>query len=359
MAEGMGIAGVAAVVLVFGGLIMFHELGHFIAARAMGIGVKTFSLGFGPVLFSFARGKTIWQLAALPLGGFVSLVGETDSAEIPEGFSEKESFALRPARERFMVIAAGPLFNLVLAWLICWGILYVNGRNFVPPVVGGIIEGGAAASSPLRVGDRIMSIDGTAVRRWLDIAPLVRQTDGRDVVVTAQRPDGSSVVFSLAPRPLPAAETDGKGAARRLGLGIRAAGETEHEELSFLQSLPGGLTEAGNMAAYTWNALVDIVSRRVAFDNVGGPILIAQAIYKQADRGAADVLMLAALISVNLGILNLLPIPVLDGGHLLFLSAEMATRRKVPEHIREKAVLAGLALLIALVGAATFNDLTR
>jgi regulator of sigma E protease len=354
----MGVAGVAAVVLVFGGLILFHELGHFIAARAMGIGVKTFSLGFGPVLFSFARGKTVWQLAALPLGGFVSLVGETDSAEIPEGFSEEESFALRPARQRFLVIAAGPLFNLVLAWLICWGLLYVNGRNFVPPVVGGIIEGGAAASSPLRVGDRILSIDGTAVHRWLDIAPLIRQAGERDVVVAAQRPDGSSAVFSLMPRPLPAVDTDGKG-TRPLGLGIRAAGETEHEELSFLQSLPGGLAEAGSMAAYTWNALADIVSRRVSFDNVGGPILIAQAIYKQADRGAADVLMLAALISVNLGILNLLPIPVLDGGHLLFLSAEMATRRKVPEHVREKAVLAGLALLVALVGAATFNDLTR
>jgi regulator of sigma E protease len=351
-------AGAAAVVLVFGGLILFHELGHFLAARAMGLGVRTFSLGFGPVLFSFVRGKTVWQLAALPLGGFVSLVGETDSAEIPEGFSEAESFALRPARERFLVIAAGPLCNLLLAWLICWGLLYVNGRTVVPPVIGGIIEGGAAASSPLRAGDRILSIDGTAVLRWQDIAPLIRQADGRDVVVTAQHPDGGSTVFSLAPRPLPASDADGKG-ARPLGLGIRAAGETEHEDLSFLQSLPEGLAEAGNMAAYTWNALLDIVSRRVSFDNVGGPILIAKAIYRQADHGVADVLMLAALISVNLGILNLLPIPVLDGGHLLFLSAEMATRRRVPEHVREKAGLAGLALLIALVGAATFNDLTR
>ncbi|MDR2124440.1 MAG: RIP metalloprotease [Desulfovibrio sp.] len=351
-------AGVAAVVLVFGGLILFHELGHFIAARALGIGVKTFSLGFGPVLFSFARGKTLWQLAALPLGGFVSLVGETDTAEIPEGFSEREHFALRPARERFLVIAAGPLFNLVLAWLICWGLLYVNGRNFIPPVVGGILDGGAAASSPLRVGDRILSLDGTAVHRWQDIAPLVRQAGGREIVVAAQRPDGGTVIFSLTPRPLPAADTGGKG-ARPLGLGISAAGQTEREELSFLQSLPGGLSEACNMAVYTWNALTDIASRRVSFDNVGGPILIAQAIYKQADRGVADVLMLAALISVNLGILNLLPIPVLDGGHLLFLTAEMATRRKLPEHVREKAVLAGLALLIALVGAATFNDLTR
>ncbi|MDR1947637.1 MAG: RIP metalloprotease [Desulfovibrio sp.] len=358
MAAIEGIAGTAAVVLVFGGLILFHELGHFIAARALGLGVKTFSLGFGPVLFSFVRGKTVWQLAALPLGGFVSLVGETDSAEIPEAFSERESFALRPARERFLVIAAGPLFNLILAWLICWGLIYVSGRNFVPPVVGGIMEEGAAAASPLRVGDRIVSIDGREVRRWLDIAPLVRQAGERELVVTAQRPDGSSLLFSLTPRPLPSAGTDGEG-ARPLGLGIRSTGETEYERVTFLQSLPAGLAEAGGMVAYTWNSLLDIISRRVAFDNVGGPILIAQAIYKQADRGAADVLMLAALISVNLGILNLLPIPILDGGQLLFLSAEMVTRRRVPEHVREKAMLAGLALLIALVGAATFNDLTR
>lgn len=353
-----GIFGTLAVVLVFGGLIFFHELGHFLAARLLGMGVKTFSLGFGPALFSFRGAKTVYQVAAVPLGGFVSLVGETNAADIPEGFGEKESFALRPAAQRFFVIASGPAFNLILAWLVCWGLIFANGRSFIPPVVGAILEDTPAASSPLRAGDRILSIDGVSVRRWLDMPPLVNRAKDRNIVVSARRPDGSMLVFSLAPTLLKRQTGDGKTVETR-GMGITASGESEHEEYGPLASAREGLLEAGRMVAYTWDSLLDIVTNRVSFDNVGGPVLIAKTIYKQADYGAASVLMLAALISVNLGILNLLPIPVLDGGQLLFLLAEMLTRRRVPEGFQEKAMLAGLAALLCLIAAATFNDLTR
>lgn len=350
-------SGTLSVILVFGGLIFFHELGHFLAARAFGMGVKTFSLGFGPSLFAFTRGKTRYQLAALPLGGFVSLVGESADAEIPEEFTENESFTLRPAWQRFIVIAAGPLFNLVLAWLICWGLMFTGGRQFIPPVVGDILENSAAAESPLRAGDRILRIDGTDVRRWQDIPPLVQKGEGKSLTVLAERPDGSTVVFSLEPGRI-TQTTPGGETVESWGIGIRA-GEVEHQEFGFIEAAGEGLSEAWHMVVFTWNAIRDLITRQLAFDNVGGPILIAQAIYQQADHGLLSVLMVAALISVNLGVLNLLPIPVLDGGHLFFLAAEMLAGRPVPARVQEKAMFVGLFLLLSLMVAATFNDVMR
>lgn len=350
-------SGVIAVVLVFGALIFFHELGHFLMARCFGMGVKTFSLGFGPVLASLTRGQTRYQLAALPLGGFVSLVGESATAEIPEGFSEKDSFSLRPAWQRFMVIAAGPVFNLILAWLICWGLMYAGGRNFVPPVVGEVLENSAAASSPLKSGDRIVSIDGVRVSRWLDIPALIQRGQGGELVMVIEKPDQGSVVFSLAPTKMKY-NTPESGEVEYWGIGIKAP-QAEHQTYGFLDAAGEGLREAADMVAYTWRALTDLLTRQVAFDNVGGPILIAQAIYSQVDYGLKNVFMIAALISINLGLLNLLPVPVLDGGHLLFLTAEMLAGKPVPARVQEKAMFVGIFLLLSLMVAATFNDLMR
>lgn len=349
--------GITAVVLVFGGLIFFHELGHFLVARSFGMGVKTFSLGFGPAIFSRRRGKTVYQIAAVPLGGFVSLVGETPTAEIPDGFTEEENFSLRPAWQRFCVIAAGSLFNLLLAWIICWGLLWSNGRTVIPPVVGEILPNSAAAESPLRVGDRIVSLNGIAVSRFEDMPPIVQRGKGKEILVVARRPDESLITFTLTPTLLSQTHGDGR-AMETWGMGVRPD-KGEREEFGFIEAAGQGILEAGNMVAFTWKALGELVSRKVAFDNVGGPILIAQVIYKQAEHGLFGLLMLAALISVNLGVLNLLPVPVLDGGHLIFLLVEMAGRRPVPAKIQEKAMFVGLFLLIGLMLAATFNDVVR
>jgi regulator of sigma E protease len=346
--------GTLAVVFVFGGLIFFHELGHFLAARCFGMGVKTFSLGFGPALFSFKRRKTVYQVAVMPLGGFVSLAGESAGSEIPEGFTPREMFTLRPAWQRFWVIAAGPLCNLLLAWWICWGMVWANGHIDASPVVGKILENSAAAASPILVGDRIVSLNGRGINAWSDMPPIVRENQGRDLAVVILRPDGDTLRFSLAPTLLEQKLPDGQ-TLRNWGMGILPA----HRRYGFWQSAWQGLLDAKNMAVFIWEALGDLLTRKVAFDNVGGPILIAQAIYSQAYLGLLSVLKLTALISVNLGVLNLLPVPVLDGGHLLFLLAEMIFRRPVPAVIQEKAAFLGLALLVALMLAATFNDIMR
>jgi regulator of sigma E protease len=346
-----------AVLLVFGGLIFFHELGHYLVARSFKMGVKTFSLGFGPAIISRKRGKTVYQVAAIPLGGFVSLVGETPTAAVPGEFTAEENFSLRPAWQRFCVIAAGSIFNLMLAWIICWGLVWVNGRTTIPPVIGEILPHSAAAESPLQTGDTIISLNGVSISRFMDMPPIIQGSADKDITVVVRQPDESLITFTIRPTLLSQTTTDGRS-VETWSLGIRP-GESIRETFGFIASAREGMIDAKNMVVFIWKALGDLVSRKVALDNVGGPILIAQVIYQQADHGLVSVLMLAALISVNLGVLNLLPIPVLDGGHLLFLLAEMATGRKIPAKIQEKAMLVGLFLLLALMLFATFNDVMR
>lgn len=349
--------GTIAVVLVFGGLIFFHELGHFMFARLFSMGVKTFSLGFGPALISFKSGKTTYQVAAVPLGGYVSLVGESKDADIPEPFTEKDSFSLRPAWQRFFVIAAGSVFNLLLAWLICWGVMWVNGRNFVPPVVQEIVAGTKAESTPLQPGDRIVGFNDRSVSRWEQLPIFMMSNGGRDIVLTVQKPDDSLVVFTLSPTLMERELPDGN-MQKSWSIGIMS-GPMQHQDFSFFGAMGEGLEEARYQVVTTWYTLIDLVSRKLGFSNIMGPVGITKTIYQQTEYGIVPVLMLAAFISVNLGVLNLLPIPVLDGGHLLFIVVEMLTRRQVPAQVQEKAAYVGLFLLLALILGATFNDVMR
>ena len=381
--------GTIAIIAVFGGLVFFHELGHFAVARFFKMGVQTFSLGFGPALYKKQRGKTLYQIAAIPLGGFVSLVGEASEKDLPEGFTKEESFALRPAWQRFLVILAGPVFNLVLAWLLCWGLLYTSGRHDLLPVIGVFSEKSPAREAGLLVGDSIRTINGMPVEQWEDISRLVQQSKGDTLTVVAVRlPEGADQSDSPASNPqnaLPESTAQGAVASdntitkvtftfspvkviqtnffgEELNtwiMGISPRGDLRPVAYGFFEAAAGGVREAGNMVVLTWKVLAGLVKGNVAADNVGGPIGIGKAIYEQAGIGLANVIFVAAFISVNLGIMNLLPIPVLDGGHLIFLSVEMVFRRAVPEYLREKAAMIGLGLLLSLMVFATYNDIVR
>ena len=161
---------IIAVVVVLGGLIFFHELGHFAVARGLGMGVSTFSLGFGPKILKYRKGKTEYALSLVPLGGYVALVGESDPKDIPEGFTEKESFALRPAWQRLLVVAAGPAANILLAWLLCWTLALGWGTPVLLPQVGGVVQNGPADKAGIQPGDTIVSINGAAVANWQAMA---------------------------------------------------------------------------------------------------------------------------------------------------------------------------------------------
>lgn len=368
---------VIAVVVVLGGLIFFHELGHFAVARGLGMGVSTFSLGFGPKILKYRKGKTEYALSLVPLGGYVALVGESDPKDIPEGFTEAESFALRPAWQRLLVVAAGPAANIILAWLLCWALALGWGTPILLPQVGAVVQNGPADKAGIQPGDTIVSINGVAVANWQVMADAISQSDGKTLEVTLSRPDmapqadaqtkddevaqpeqGMIISVELTPERSIRKTIFGEEESAWL-IGIRNSGAVRLERHGFAGAAVAGAGQTADMVSLTWQSFVKLAERVVPLDQVGGPIMIMQMVGKQAHEGLAGLLALAALISINLGILNLLPIPVLDGGQIVFCLWEMVFRRPPNPRFQDYAMRAGIALLVALMLLATYNDLWR
>lgn len=348
---------IIAVLLVLGGLIFFHELGHFVVARAFGIGVSTFSLGFGKKLFKRTIGKTEYCLSLVPLGGYVSLVGEEDEADMPKGFTAAENFSRRPPWQRLLVVAAGPVANIVLAWFICWGLAFHYGQTHVLPHIGALEDGGPAQSAGIRAGDTIIAINGEAVEDWIAMSKAIAASQGASLRVEVQQGARSTIVTVT---PVMAVRKTIFGEDERTWrIGIRASGQTANTDLGFWESAGAGFSRTWEMLHLTWMGIVKLVQRVVPLDQVGGPIMIAQMVGQQAQAGLAQVLALTALISINLAVLNLLPIPVLDGGHIVFYTLETIMRRPLSRRIRIVTTQVGFALLITLMLLATFNDVWR
>ena len=346
--------GILAIVLVFGGLIFFHELGHFSAARMFGMGVKTFSLGFGPKLFSFKPHKTTYQLALLPLGGYVALVGETGPDELPEGFDKEESFSLRPAWQRFIVIAAGPFFNLLLAWFLCWGVLYMSGESYRLPVINEVEAESSAHKAGLLPNDIVASIDGMSIKDWVEIPAMVQASEGRPLEMAVKRA-GANMKFVV--QPVLADLPEGRGQVWRVG--IAHSEEPQAITHTFFSASTAAIEKLGDITVMMWKGITGLIQRTISPSNLMGPIGIGEVIYKTSEHGMNSVITIAILISLNLGLINLVPIPVLDGGHLVFLSIEMVTRRAIPDSFKNSAAFVGLALLLCLMLFATYNDVMR
>lgn len=346
-----------AVVLVFGGLIFFHELGHFLAFRVFRVGVITFSIGMGPKLCGFKRGKTEYRIAWLPFGGYVSGVGEYSKDVESLGFTQDEAVNNRPAWQRLIIAFAGPFMNLLIAWLIYWGLTVSMGMAIPLPQVGGIIQNSAAMQAGIEPGDIITSIDGVRVDRWSQVPEIVGASDGKTLTVEVER-NGQPMTFSMTPTRSERTNIFGEKETAWL-IGVQVSGAVRYEKTGFLESARLGLVQTWNVIDITLTGLKKMITGSVAADSVGGPILIAQMIGEQAQLGIVPLLLLAALISVNLGLLNLLPIPVLDGGAILFCLIEIIIRRPVPEKAQEWAMRIGASLLIALMLFATFNDIMR
>lgn len=348
---------VVAVILVLGGLIFFHELGHFLAARAFGMGVVTFSLGFGPKLCGFTRGATRYVLSLIPLGGYVQLVAQDPDEDAPEGFPPETHFRLRPAWQRMIVVAAGPIFNFVLAWLLFWGLLAVEGRYEMLPVIGQVQADSPAQVAGLRPGDTVSAIGGAPVADWDALATAIRSGGVHPVVLTVVR-DGVSRQVTLTPTIRSVKNLFGEAEKVPL-VGIVASGKTRAVPLGAGSAAEEAVRQTWKVVVLTYTGLIKLLERVVPLDSLGGPIMIAEMVGKQASQGWGNVVALAALISVNLGVLNLLPIPVLDGGHLLFYTLEICMRRPVSPRLRQMSTRLGLAFLLALMILATVNDIRR
>jgi regulator of sigma E protease len=348
---------VLAILLVIGALIFFHELGHFLVAKGFRVGVKTFSLGFGPRLAGFQWGKTGYRLSAVPLGGYVQLVGESPEAEIPKGFTSGESFALRPPWQRMLVVAAGPVFNFVLAAVLYFFIFFFAGQQALLPIVGEVQSETPAARAGLQAGDRVVAVNDQPVQYWSDLAGKIQSFQGGGLQLRVER--GSQL---LQIKVVPDIQTTENIFGEKIQvprIGIVAAKETVHINMGFLESMQAGIVQTWAVIKLTVQGIVKIIERIVPLETIGGPIMIAQLVSEQVEQGLVDVLALTALISVNLGLLNLLPIPVLDGGHLLFYALETIIGRPLDPKWQVMAMRIGVSLLIALMALAVYNDIYR
>jgi regulator of sigma E protease len=343
-------------ILVLGVLIFVHEFGHFIVARKLGVGVTKFSFGFGPKIAGIRRGETEYILSAVPLGGYVKLVGESEGEEVPPEQLAR-SFQRKPVWVKMAIVSAGPLGNLVFAVLVFW-IVFLGGVPSLTTRIGEIAPDTPAARAGLLKGDVVLRIDGEAVATWEDLATKIRAgSAGSPLRITVKR-DGSETTIPVAPEMREGRTVFGEKVSEPK-IGIVAGKEVVYRKVG-----PGGAflragLETGKLIYLTVMTVVKLVTRVLPSETLGGPILIAQMAGDQAREGFSQFLYFLALLSVNLGILNLLPIPILDGGHLLFFSVEGLMRKPISPQVRTLAHQVGLALILTLTALVFYNDIAR
>ena len=349
---------IIAFVVVLGVLILFHELGHFLVARAFDVGVEKFSIGFGPRLFGRTVGRTDYRISAIPLGGFVKMVGEEPDAEIapediPVSFTHKHVF------KRILIVAAGPLFNFFLAALIFFGIFLISGiserKYSTEPLIGEIREGMPAHEAGLKKGDRIVTIDGNPVETWENMAKMIRDCNGKPLSVTVRREE-SDLMVDITPQ---LTKDEMLGGADRYVIGIENAYEEIVKDMGLTEAFSQSILWTCKITELTVVVIVRVIKGTISSKTIGGPILIAQMAGERAEEGAASLFFFIAVLSVNLAVLNFLPIPILDGGHLVFFFIEAVIRRPLNTKTREIAQQAGLFVLILLMIFVFYNDITR
>ena len=345
-----------SIIILLGVLIFFHELGHFIVARFFGVGVEKFSLGFGPRLIGRKVGITDYRISAIPLGGYVKMVGEEPDADIDPD-QQHLSFTHKPVLQRLLIVAAGPFFNVLLAAVILFIVLLHSGAFFMEPIVGDVQPGSPAEVAGLRAGDRIVAINGSGVESWEEMAQLIGGSEGAEIDLEISR-EGQPLSILLIPR-LQADQNLFGEDTKRYMIGIISSRQVSAKKLSFGQALVMSVEKTYQIAELTFVSVVKMVQGKLSVKTLGGPIMIAQLAGEQAKEGLIEFLSLMAVISVNLAILNILPIPVLDGGHILFFTIELLIRRPVSIRVREIAQQAGLFVLLMLMILVFYNDITR
>ncbi len=355
---------VAPFLLVLGIVVFFHELGHFMVGRWCGVKADVFSLGFGPEIVGRVDSHgTRWRLALIPLGGYVKFHGDANAASAgvdAEGLSEEErrvSFFTQPVWKRVLIVAAGPVANFILAVVIFAGVAFFVGHGALAPRVESLRPGEVAEEAGFKPGDVVRSIDGKAVASWGELQRIVQSSAEKKLTFVIER-DGAQVILTATPK-LRVMETPlGKN---RIGL-IGLNGSTRAEDwqvLRFgpLESLAQGAQETWYVGERTLSFLAGLVVGKESFDQVTGPIGTGYLAGKVATFGFSALMNLAAVLSVSIGLINLLPIPLLDGGHLLFYLIEALKGRPLSERIQEVGFRLGLVFVVTLMLFTTFNDL--
>jgi len=353
---------ILAFALVIGPLIFLHEMGHYLAGRVFGVKIDAFSIGFGQEVFGVTDKRgTRWKFSWLPLGGYVKFAGDMNAASQPgEDWlmlppeERARTLQARPVWQRAIVVAAGPVTNFIVAILILAGFAMAYGVDATPSVIGVVEPKSAAAVAGLQPGDRITSLGGRDVSTFSDLAQFTALRPDERVAIRFER-DGQPLSRDVTIGAL--VQRDAFGNEFRRGMLGIAASKPVLRPVGVLEAPFAGVRMTGEILRGTLDGLGQILTGRRSVDELGGPLRIAKVSGEQLSLGAPALIWMIAVISINLGFINLLPVPVLDGGHLFFYAIEAVRRRPVPVQVQEWAFRGGLAAMLALMLMVTFNDL--
>jgi regulator of sigma E protease len=348
---------ILAFLVVLGVLVFIHELGHYLAARWRGVHVDAFAIGFGRAVTSWTdRRGTEWRLAWLPLGGYVKLHGQAEVGELSAEDKAKlrpgQTFHDKPVRDRAIVVVAGPVANFLLAIVLFAGLFIFHGQPVGQTAIGAVAPGSAAERAGLLAGDEIVSLDGNRVTRFDQLQRYIQPRAGQEVAVVLSR-DGRELVLRATPGTRPGSEAAPVGVLGVQGSAVR------FERMDPASALVAGAAQTFDVSSQTLVGIWEMLTGQRSARDLGGPIKIAEVSGEAASLGIVPLVNLMALLSVSLGLLNLFPVPLLDGGHLMFYAAEAIRGRPLPPRAQEYGFRAGFALLIGLFVFATWNDIAH
>jgi regulator of sigma E protease len=346
---------VLSAVVLLGVIIFVHEMGHFLSAKLVGVRVLKFSLGFGPKIVSRKYGETEYLISSIPLGGYVKMFGEEPGEKLSD--EEKPSaYTYQPVWKRFIIIFSGPLFNLIFAIIIFFSVL-IYGIPVLLPEVGEVITKSPAEEAGVIKGDTIISINSSRINQWDEMTKIIHNNPGRKLDFEVKR-KGEIISFSIVPEKKMVKDIFGQ--EKEIGLiGIKPSGNTFIRKSSFQVAAADSIIRTWEISRLTVVSIIKLIQRVIPMQTLGGPILIVQMAGEQASQGALNFFLFMAIININLGVLNLLPIPILDGGHILFLGIEAVRRKPLNEKVIAVAQRVGLALILFIMAFAIYNDVTR
>ncbi len=340
--------------LVLSALIFFHELGHYMAARLMGVYVEVFSIGFGKRLFTFRAFNTQWSISAIPLGGYVKMKGQDDTDPSKKSY-DADSYNSKTPLQRIFILVAGPLANFVLAFFLYFAIAMGN-PSALAPVIGEVVKESPAQKAGLQKDDEILAINGEKIEKWSDLVKHI--ADAKGAIALQINRNGELKLITLVPELRDAKNEFGEDVKRKM-IGISAAGVMKEQQLSFSEKFSYAYNQTVYASTLIFTGVKKLIFGEVPASEMGGVISIVKLTSDATAVGWMSVLFFTALISVNLGVLNLLPIPALDGGHIMFNLYELITRREPSEQIIVNLTIAGWVILFGLMGLGLYNDINR
>lgn len=343
---------ISLIVLSF--LIFFHELGHFLAARAMGVKVEVFSIGFGRRILAKRFGETEYRLAMIPLGGYVRMKGQ-DDADPTKKSSDPDSYNVKSPLQKIFILFSGPFANFLLAFL-CYLSVAWMGTMTLATTVGEVVADTPAARAGLLPKDKILKVSGQPIRTWKELGETIRKSTG-GIDLTIER-DGRRMTLFMTPQYRESENIFGEK-IRKMMIGVMAAGEFTQVDYGFFEGFGVALNQTVEASTLIVKGVEKLITGVVSPENIGGVVSIVDYTAKASEAGLAALLLLSALMSVNFGVLNLLPIPALDGGHIIFNLYEMITKREPSEAVLYRLTVVGWMLLASLMFLGLYNDINR